>query len=422
MKKIKRIKIDHIDKIEGHAGFIGSLIDGKIKKAKFEVQLGIRLFERIVIGRNYEEVPIITSRVCGVCPVVHYLTALKALETALGVKPSKETVLLRKLMMLGQIIQSHSLHIFFMSLSDFFNIRNSLALTKKFPKYTKLALDIRNYGNKLISTIGGRSIHPVSAKVGGFRKVPSKQTLLTLFEKNSEILKAALDLALFFSKLRYPKFSRKTEFIALKNKDEYAIYEGNIVSTEGLNIPPKKFEKEIEEIQLPYEVVKRVLRKGKTIMPGALARININHRKLNKKAKKVLKSAGLKLPCYNSFYNIFAQAVEIVHCIEEAKNLLGRVIKLDLKNKDVPCKVRAGQGVGSIEAPRGTLYHAYKLDRKGKIVRANIITPTAQFISNLEEDLKEFLPKTIGLTEAAQKKKIKMLIRAYDPCVTCSVH
>jgi len=421
-KKIKRIKIEHVDKIEGHGGFVSDIINGDIKKARFEIQMGIRLFERILIGRYFEDVPVITSRVCGVCPVVHYLTAIKALESALDIKVPTSVILLRKLMMLGQIIQSHSLHTFFMSLSDFFGIRKGTDLVKKFPKYTKLALNIRDFGNALISAVGFRSIHPVAGKIGGFRKLPQREKLESLLQKSNKVFQEAKDLALFFAELPYPKFFRKTEFIALKSESEYAIYDGNIASSKGLNIPSKKFEKEIKEIQLPYEVVKRVKHKGTTIMPGALARLNLNFKKLNSEAKRVLNYSGIKFPCYNSFYNIFAQTVEIVHCIEEAKKILEKVLDSRPKNISVSYKVKEGWGCAAIEAPRGTLYHAYQIDRNGKIRWANIITPTAQFVSNLEEDIKEFLPKTKRLSKKTQERKIKMLIRAYDPCITCSVH
>jgi coenzyme F420-reducing hydrogenase alpha subunit len=421
-KKIKRIKIEHIDKIEGHGGFVSDIINGDIKKAKFEIQMGIRLFERILIGRYFEDVPIITARVCGVCPVVHYSTATKALEKALNIKAPPDVVLLRKLMMLGQIIQSHSLHTFFMSLSDFYNIRKGSDLIKRFPKYTKLALSVRDFGNKLIFAIGFRSIHPVAGKVGGFRKLPDKKGLENLLQRYEEVLSGAESLALFFAKLPYPEFFRKTEFIGLKSKGEYAIYDGDIVSTEGLNISPSNFEKVMEEIQLPYEIVKRIKHRGTTIMPGALARLNLNSKKLNPKAKKILNYSGTKFPCHNSFYNIFAQTVEMVHCVEEAKKILEKILDSKLKTISVPYKIKEGFGSAAIEAPRGTLYHAYQLDRNGRIKKANIITPTAQFVSNLEEDIKEFLPKTKSLSKKAQERKIKMLIRAYDPCITCSVH
>ena len=418
----KTIKINQIDKIEGHAGFISYIVNGNVEKARFEVIMGIRLFERIMVGRKFEEAANISARICGVCPVVHYLTALKAIESALDVKVSEDTTMMRKILMLGQFIQSHTLHVYFLSLSDFFDISDAGSLVKKFPKYTKLALSIREYGNELIHIFGGRSVHPVSCKIGGFRVVPKMREVEKLLEQNDEILKQAIKLGEFFADLNYPGFSRETEYVALKDNKEYSIYNGNITSTKGLDIAPEEFERNIEEIQLPYEAVKRVKKNDKEVMVGALARLNINHDKLNPEAKKILKKSGIMLPSFNSFFNIMAQMIEIIDCIEESGKLLKKVLKLDLKNIAVDYKVKEGYGVGAIEAPRGTLYHAYSINNKGRIEKLNIITPTAQLISNMEKDLEEYLPNIINLSEKEKIRKIKMMIRAYDPCITCSVH
>jgi len=422
MDNKKVIKINHIDKIEGHAGFVGDIVDGNIKKARFEVIMGIRLFERIMVGRKFEEAANISARICGVCPVVHYLTALKAIESALDVSVPEDAITMRKILMLGQFVQSHTLHVYFLSLSDFFDISETGSLVKKFPEYTGLVLNVREYGNELIHVFGGRTIHPVSGKIGGFRVAPSRLKVEKLLKQNDEILKQAIKLGEFFAELNYPGFSRETEYVALKNNKEYTIYDGNITSTKGLNIPPEKFEKNIEEIQLPYEAVKRVKKNDKEIMVGALARLNINYDKLNREAAKILKKSNIMLPSFNSFYNIMAQMIEIINCIEEANKLLEKVLKSDLKNIATDYKVKEGYGVGVIEAPRGALYHAYGINAKGKINKLNIITPTAQLISNMEKDLEEYLPRVLNLTEKERTRKIKMMIRAYDPCITCSVH
>ncbi len=422
MSNKRTIKINQIDKIEGHAGFIGDIVNGNVQKARFEVIMGIRLFERIMVGRNFEEAANISARICGVCPVVHYLTALKAVESALDVKIPEDAVIMRKILMLGQFIQSHTLHIYFLSLSDFFDISEASTLIKQFPEYTKLALSIREYGNELIHVFGGRSIHPVSGKIGGFRVAPNRSKVEKLLKQSGQILKEAAILGEFFSKLKYPGFSRETEYVALSNKKEYSIYDGSVVSTKGLNISPDKFENNIEEIQLPYEAVKRVKKNDKEIMVGALARLNINHEKLNREAQKLLKKSGIILPSCNSFYNILAQMIEIIDSIEESIKLLEKVLKSDLKNIATDYKVKEGYGVGAIEAPRGTLYHAYGISSKGKITKLNIITPTAQLISNMERDLEQYLSRVLNLTEEERTRKIKMMIRAYDPCITCSVH
>ena len=415
-------KINHIDKIEGHAGFVGKIIDGDMDEAKLEIQMGVRLFERIVLNRPYEDIPVIVARVCGVCPVVHHLTAIKALENALDVTPSEQTIKLRKLMMYGQFIQSHGLHVYFLCLSDFFNIKHDVELIKKFPRFTEMALEVRDFGNELIRIIGGRTIHPVSSIVGGFLKLPDRAELEKLHKKYQKTIQACTKLGELFGELEYPDFERETEYVALHDDSEYGLYQGNITSNKGLNVDPDGFETEIKEIHKPYEVVKRVMRNQKPIFAGALSRINLNYDQLSPLAKKLWDKASVKTPCYNSFYNVLAQVVEIVHCLEESDRLLGEILAAKYGPDRVEFKFKNGQGAACIEAPRGTLYHWYKLNDKGVVEESNIITPTAQFITNLEEDVKAYFPTMAKMSKAEKERKIKMMIRAYDPCITCSVH
>lgn len=418
----KKYKLDHIAKIEGHAGFVGSILDGKMEDAKLEVKIGIRLFERLVINRPFEDIPVMVARVCGVCPVVHHLTSIKALEKAMDIKPSVQTIKLRKIMQHGQLIHSHSLHVFFLALADFFKLKHDVDLIKKFPDYTETALKVRDYGNNIVRKIGGRAVHPVSSVVGGFLKLPSKETLQELLDEQKEVLKIVSELGELFSKLNYPNFERKTEYVTLQNKNEYAIYEGDVISNMGLKVEPSDYESHVEEIHKPFEVVKRVKRDGREIFVGALPRINNNYNKLSPGAKKLIKNSGFKFPNYNTFLNVFAQVVEIVHCIEETGEWLKELLDSKQTKAITDYKVKAGKGAGIIEAPRGILYHYYEVDKQGIVRNSNIITPTAQFISNLEKDVEAFFPQTKNMTNENRRRKIQMLIRAYDPCMTCTVH
>jgi coenzyme F420-reducing hydrogenase alpha subunit len=270
--------------------------------------------------------------------------------------------------------------------------------------------------------VGGRTIHPLSSCVGGFFRLPDVNELKKLAEAQKDVLEAAIKLGKLFAQLNYPKFKRETEYVALQNSKEYAIYDGYITSNKGLKVLPDDFEREVEEIHKPFEVVKRVRRLGRTIFPGAIARINLNHKKLNKEARKLLKDSKVEVPNYNSFYNVFAQVIEIVHCVEEAGIILRRILNKEFGRARKDFKLKAGKGAASIEAPRGTLYHYYKLNSRGIVTEANIITPTAQFISNLEEDIKAYFPKTKRLSKETKRRRLQMLIRAYDPCITCTVH
>lgn len=418
-----KIIIDHIAKIEGHMGFVGQILRGNIAQAKLDVQQSARLIEGILIGRRFAEAPLITARICGVCPVVHNLCAIKALENALEIEPSTEIVLLRKILLAAQIIQSHSLHLFFLTLPDYLNLENDLNLTKKYPQETRAALKVKSFSDKLVKIIGGRAIHPTATQIGGFGRYPSKKELKTLLNKIKTSLKSALRVAQIFSSLNYPLFERKTEYISLGLEKEYAFYSGQINTTGQELIPVDEFLPEVQEIETPSDVVKRAKYKGKSFMVGAIARINNNFESLNPRARKVLVQFSSPPSFYNPFYNIFAQAVEVVHFIEEIGKLLEKALAINFSKLSlIQPKPKPSWGVAACEAPRGTLFHIYELDKKGIIRNCNIITPTAQFLENLEEDLKIYLPSLKGLKPETQRKKIRMLIRAYDPCISCAVH
>lgn len=417
-----KIKINKIDKIEGHGSFEADIINGRVKEARFKTLEGARLVEGILVGRQYFEPPIITARICGICPVVHNLTAIKALENALGVKPSQETVILRKVMELAQVLHSHALHIFFLALPDFYDFKNSLELAKKHPRETRAVVNLRNFGNKLIQVIGGRTIHPQSSEIGGFKKLPSKKALEDLIGQCPNLFKEALFLENIFCNLKYPNFTRDQEYVSLTSKKEYSFYEGDIGSTSNSVIKVKKFMNNIEEIQRPYELIKHAKYEGQTYMVGALARLNINKQKLNPRAKEVMKKSGVEFPSNNNFHNILAQCIEMIHCVEEIDKLIKLYLKVKNPKLKVNYEVKAGSGVGSVEAPRGTLFHYYELNKDGRIINCNIITPTAQMTPNLEEDLKVYLKQINDPRWRTRHRKVRALVRAYDPCMTCATH
>lgn len=417
-----KIRIDHIAKIEGHASFTADIVQGDVKAAKIKIEEGARLFEGILKGRNGEEMPEIVSRICGICPVVHNLTAFKAIEDAYGLTLDETSILLRKLMMLGQIINSHSLHLFFFSLSDFFGFKTDLQLINAYPEKTHDATKIRDIGNKIVEVVGGRSIHPLTPAVGGLRKAPDLEELKDLLSDCKNILPLTIKLGEFFVNLKYPDFHRETIFVSLTNPDEYAIYEGKIKMGER-TIESKDFLAMTKEYQGQDKVAKRVKFAGKSYMVGALARLHNNQEKLNPGAKAVLEKAKIKFPLYNPFYNILAQATEVIHCFEETIKLLELITTGPIKIIEPKISNRTGEGIGAIEAPRGTLFYSIKA-KDGIIENINIITPTAQNLANLEDDLEEFehLGSFSALSKEQRTDKIKMLIRAYDPCVTCAVH
>jgi coenzyme F420-reducing hydrogenase alpha subunit len=276
----------------------------------------------------------------------------------------------------------------------------------------------------LIKIIGGRVVHPLTNEVGGFKKVPTPDEMRQLIAAGEEIVPIALELAAFFKTIKTPNFSRPTEYISLKTEGEYAIYDGNVVSNKGLNVDVQKFEDNFHEFQRPKEIIKRVMHDGKTsYMVGAIARVNNNHEKLSKGARAYLKSLDFNMPDYNPFHNVLYQMVEVIHCIEESVKLLRELAHANLENAITKeYIVREGSAAAAIEAPRGTLYYWVDVDQKGYIKNVNIITPTAQFLTHLEDDIAAFIPGIMEKDEKAMERKMRAFIRAYDPCISCAVH
>lgn len=423
--------------MEGHADFVAEILKGDVKSAKIITTEGARLIEGILIGRHFSEAPIITSRICGICPVVHKLSSLKALENAFGLKPSKQTIVLRKIMNWAQLIHSHALHLFFLSLPDFFAIENDLNFIRKYPKETEEAIRVRQWALKIIEVIGGRAVHPIACEVGGFKTLPQENDLMNLLDGYESVLKDALGLAHLTLKIKFPRFQRPTTFVSLTHKDEYAYYSGDIKISRPdgsvKHIKSADYTKNIREIEEPYRAAKSASLDGEPFMVGAIARINNNHQQLNPLARGILKSLKWRWPQYNSFENITAQAIEIVHALEEINHLIKSLAgDYNEKEKSLSAGLNliaganplgvAVKGLDAIEAPRGTLYHHYGLDASGYLTDCDIITPTVCYLKNIEEDVKAYIPDLEKINAKDKIIKIRSLIRAYDPCIACATH
>jgi coenzyme F420-reducing hydrogenase alpha subunit len=424
-----KITVPHIHKIEGEAGFWAKVTKtGKIEELKLQTLLGLRQIEGILIGRRYFEVPIVVSRICGICPVPHILGACTALENALNVKVSEQTILLRKLLLAANIIYSHTLHLFFLSLPDFFNIENDLELLKKFKKESKAALSVRDLALEIAKVIGGRAVHPITPIVGGFTKIPEKEKLKEILEKIPKAIEDANLLIETFKKIEYPEFERETLFASVFSGKNYPYYLEKIVKIGEEKFTFSDFYSVQIEEDLKSPPVKRVRFKGKAYMLGAIARIKNNGKFLTKssreKFEEFLKERKISEEEYfkNIFHNLFSQAIEVLHFLEISQELLKEILKLPLKEEKPEIKFYSTSGLSALEAPRGTLFHYYEIDKDGRILNCNIITPTAQFLHNIEEDLKVLLPKILRLKRKEQIRKIRSLIRIYDPCISCATH
>jgi len=412
---------DFITKIEGH----GRLkVDWKKNQVTLEVAEGERLFEGIVVGRPATEAAWITARICGVCPTAHNLCALKAVEDALGIIPDPTTILLRQLLLSAQMIQSHTLHLYFLAFPDYLGIDSGLELKKKHPKYFRAALTLKEVSDEIAKVVGGRATHPTTTTVGGFHKTPSANQLKELKRGIQEALREAESTAHLAASLTYPEFKTNLLFLSqVGKKAHFNIYE--TVKTQGSDGTTwliKDYKKMITEEIRGYSTAKFGFYQKKPVMVGALARLAIQGGNLNPKAKRFLGRA--KIDFQNPFHNNLAQAVELVHFTEEALELIDRITEAPkpANPKGLTGLKRPKTGIGALEAPRGGLYHEYTINERGSITKANIITPTVQNLGSLEKTAQALIDQTKNLGKERRAKLLEMLVRAYDPCITCSVH
>lgn len=402
----------YVCKIEGH----GALkLDYKSGKAHLNIDEGERLFEQLVLGRPYEDAPFITARICGICPVAHVLSSIAAIESAFDVTVTPNIKNLRNAMQAGQIIQSHALHLFFLALPDYMNVANAVQLHHENPEVYKAAIALKKIGDKIVEVIGGRAVHPVTAVVGGFTSVPSDTEIRELVRSLESHIHMALSAVELFAGFKYPEMKRETEYLMVKD--------GSIISNKGLMTPVDNYAYAFKETFRNGSGSKYGTRDGHGFMVGALARLSLDPGSLTPKAIYAKEKIwGEKLPTYNSFHNNIAQAIEIVSLLERAIADLSAYLEDRNRVARVPFSVKEGSGAGAIEAPRGTLYHAVKTNEEGEIVLYDIVTPTVQNLVNLEEDADWLMQKHAKISEAELYREIEMLIRAYDPCITCAVH
>ena len=406
---------EYIAKIEGH----GSLsIDWSNNKVKLNIHEGERLFEGILVGRTAEESHWITPRICGVCPIAHNLASLNAIEDAYGIELSESAKLLRDLMMTAQMIQSHVLHLFFLVLPDYIGIDRGTELAEKDPKSFAKALSLKEVGDEIASVVAGRNVHPTRTSVGGFHKFPSKDELKKLSDKLKETEKAAEWTAEFFSGLKYPELKVDLELVAQKGSE--------IVSDKSKSAPIKEYKANIEEELRDYSSAKFGKYKGKEMLVGSLARLAIGN--LETGFPSALGNPVSKLDFENPFHNNMAQAIEILLYHKQAREIIEKLLDTDFQatyDTDSSSASHTGfsvKGIGSVEAPRGGLYHEIHLDEKGVITYANIITPTVQNLTSIEKSSQALLEQTKDLEKSERERLLNMLVRAYDPCITCSVH
>lgn len=418
------IEVSPLSRVEGHGDLVIDVKNKKVEKLMLRIPESPRFFEAMLVGRNWTEPSHITSRICGICGVAHTCASIKATEAALGIKVNEQILKLRKLIFHHECVQSNTLHVYFLAAPDFFGAGSVVSLVETHPEVVNIALRLKKMANDIVRIIGGRAIHPISTVVGGFTKLPAEEEMYQM----KDMLKAAyadLETSLKVLKtLKLPQFERETEYLSITDKKDYALYDGDIKSSDGWIIDGKDYLSKIKEKVVEHSTGKHCWASRDAFMVGALSRFNNNFDKLSDNAKTYAEELGLKAPCYNTFMINIAQFVEIIHCIDDSIKLIDELMVsgLDENKAIVSVKPKAGRGVGVVEAPRGLLIHDYTYDADGKIEKANLIIPTNMNYINIEKDMAAYLPLIIDKSEDEIRLAMEMLIRAYDPCISCSTH
>jgi coenzyme F420-reducing hydrogenase alpha subunit len=418
----KTIKVNYLTRVEGEGGLYLRTEDSDIREIKLDIFEPPRFFEAFLRGRSFQEVPDITARICGICPVAYQMSAVHALEAALGVTPGPGIRGLRRLLYCAEWIESHALHIYLLHAPDFLGYESAVALAADHPHEVERGLRLKKIGNQLLEILGGRAIHPVSVCVGGFYKVPRRKALEEIHAELLWGLEAAKETVEWVSTFSFPNFTTDYEFVSVSHPEEYPMNARRIVSSAGLDIDPTEFEKVFLEEQMAYSTALHSVRadRGTSYLVGPLARINLNFAKLSPQAQAAARASGVGWPCRNPFMGIVARAVELVHAYEEALAIIDAYREPASSRVEFP--IHAGEGCAATEAPRGLLYHRYRINDQGLVEAAKIIPPTSQNLRRMEDDLRALLPGILNRSEAAITQACENLIRSYDPCISCSTH
>lgn len=425
----RTIKIDvhHVTRVEGHGNIVVDIKDGKIEKLQWQVPEAPRFFEAMVKGREYTELATITSRICGICSIGHTFASLKATEAAMGIEISETTRVLRELLIHGETLQSHILHVCYLAVPDLLKVNSVFPLIETNKDVILLVTRLHRLANHLCDIIGGRTTHPIRARLGRFSKLPTKEELEELHSRLVDALRDLKKLADMMKSLRpnIPDFTRETEYLSLTNEREYAFYDGQCTSTDiDETIAVNEYQHIVNEFVVPQSTAKYGKFNRDSFMVGALARYNNNYEQLTNLSSSIAGILGLKGRCFNPYMNNIAQLVECVFAVECAIDHIDWLLDQDLELEIPEIKVKAGRGVGAVEVPRGILFHDYEYDDRGICIKANCVIPTNLNHNNIQLDFEKIVPELMaqGKNQEEIRFYLEMLVRAYDPCISCSTH
>lgn len=422
----KKVNVHYLTRVEGHGNIVVEIErDGTVSACRWEVPEAPRFFEAMLIGRDYRDVHHIVSRICGICSIGHQAASLQATEDALDIRVSEQTHLLRRLAVHGENLQSHLLHIVYLVLPDLLDVDSVIPLAKTHKEAVLKLVAARRMSNDFCRLVCGRTTHPQRLAPGGWMKIPSEadlQTLRAMLVDSLPNLDFAVGLVASVAD-KIPAFERRTEYIGLVSPTEYALYWGEVGSTMDERHPVRDYKSVTREYMVPQSTAKWSKNVAESYMVGALARFNLNADKLTPGAAKAARKLGLKKGCTNPFMNTVAQLVECVHSVEDSIDIVDKLLARGLREEAIqPVHVKAGKGVGAVEVPRGILFHSYEYDDKGRIFTADCVIPTNQNHGNIQKDLEALVPILSSKSEPEIEKIVSMLVRAYDPCISCSTH
>ncbi len=421
MHNERELAVDYLARVEGEGAMYLKLKDDEVVDLRFKIFEPPRFFEALLEGRHSTEAPDITARICGICPVAYQTSSCNAMEAAAGVEIPPALQRLRRLLYCGEWIESHGLHIYFLHAPDFLGYESGIAMAEDFPQQIADGLRLKKIGNHLMTVLGGREIHPVNVKVGGFFRVPTRTELGALLDDLRWGLEAAVQTVNWVAGFPFPKFERQYEYVALHHRDEYAIHQGRIISNFGMDISAEEWPETFEEEHVEWSnaLHARIKQRG-SYHVGPMARYSLNSSQLTPRAKEAAEQAGLGATCTNPYKSIVVRAVELVFAFEEAVAIIESYSRPDQPSVEVRPRASVGHGVS--EAPRGLLYHRYEIDDAGLIRKAQIVPPTSQNQLSIEEDLRAYVPGRTQLSDADLKWQLEQAIRNYDPCISCATH
>lgn len=417
----KAIKVDYLARVEGEGAFLVKIHNNTVTEARLNIFEPPRFFEAFLRGRTYSEAPDITARICGICPVAYQMSAVHAMEQAFGNRVGGQIRALRRLLYCGEWIESHALHVYMLHAPDFLGYPDIIHMAQDYPEIVKRGLQMKKAGNALMAFIGGREIHPVNVRVGGFYSTPTRRAFEPLLEQFKWGREAALETVRWVAQFPFPDFTQDYEFVALHHPQEYPMNEGRLVSNKGLNIAVSEYEQYFIEEQVAYSnALHSRLKERGAYLAGPLARYNVNFARLSPLAQETAYAAGIGSICCNPFQSIIVRSIEILYAFDEAIRLIEQY-----EQPEQPCvtiQPIAATGCACTEAPRGILYHRYILDEQGLIRAARIIPPTSQNQKTIENDLRHYVQQHIDLSEEELTWQCEQAIRNYDPCISCATH